>query len=152
MRVRSALMLLTALAAAACLACSPSEEPSPIPPNGEPSTTAEAEEPTSTELGAQPTTAGTASTPADGEQVIAVSVTGGNVNPPPGPVDVKLGSTVVIEVTSDADDEVHVHGYDITAAVQAGLPSRVTVMADAPGQFEVELHSNSLLLLTLRVQ
>lgn len=149
MRVRSAFVLLTAVAAAACLACSPSEEPSPIPPNGEPSITAEAEEPTSTEAGAQPTST---DTPADGEQVISVSVAGGNVNPPPGPVDVQLGSTVVVEVTADADDEIHVHGYDITAPVQAGQPSRVTIMADAPGQFEVELHSNSLVLLTLRVQ
>lgn len=145
-------MLLTTVAAAACLACSPSEEPSPIPPNGEPSITAGAEEPASTEAGAQPTGSGTASTPADGEQVISVSVAGGNVNPPPGPVDVKLGSTVVIEVTADADDEIHVHGYEVTAPVQAGQPSRVTIMADAPGQFEVELHSNSLVLLTLRVQ
>ncbi|MGH3994039.1 MAG: hypothetical protein ACRDSN_16465 [Pseudonocardiaceae bacterium] len=83
--------------------------------------------------------------------MITVTVAGGQVTPPPAPVDVELGSTVVSEVTADVADRVHVHGYELTADVRPGTPSRVEVVANQPGQFEVELESGHVLLLTLRV-
>lgn len=84
-------------------------------------------------------------------QVISVTVAGGQVTPAPAPVAVKAGDTVVIEVTSDKADELHVHGYDKTLALPAGQPTRLELLANIPGQFDVELHSTHLLLFTLRV-
>lgn len=68
----------------------------------------------------------------------------------PRRVEAKLGSQVVIEVLVDAADEVHVHGYDNEAAVAPGKPTRLTLTANIPGVFEVELHSG-VMLCELRV-
>ena len=46
---------------------------------------------------------------------------------------------VVITVTSDVADEVHVHGYDLMADVAPGAPATIRFTADAPGRFEIEL-------------
>ena len=150
MRVRSAFLVLVAAAVTAGTACSPTrEEPSTIPPDTETEAAQTSRpEPTS----GQPSASATATSGQSDQQVITVNVANGTVTPPPAPVDVPLGTTVVIEVTTDADDEVHVHGYEETVPVTAGRPARVEVLADIPGQFEVELHGNALLLLTLRVQ
>jgi len=55
-----------------------------------------------------------------GSQLIAVSVTGGEVTPKPARVKVPTGRTVLLRVTSDVADEVHVHGYDLKRDVTAG--------------------------------
>lgn len=54
-------------------------------------------------------------------------------------VPVALGSTVELSVTSDVADELHLHGYDESAAVPAGGTGTVTFVADIPGIFELEL-------------
>lgn len=64
---------------------------------------------------------------------------------------VDLGSEVTIEVTTDTDDMVHVHGYDLFEAVADGSPAVVTFTADIPGDFEVELEESGRLLFELRV-
>jgi hypothetical protein len=151
-------MVLAAAAAAMTMACSPTrEEPSTAQLNaGSPpvlTTTSAAVTPTGT---AAVTPTGTTEPPtsqtAAGKQVISVSVTNGQVSPAPAPVDVKLGGSLIIEVMSDTNDEIHVHGYEITAPVTAGQPTRIPVAATIPGQFDVELHSSSQLLLILRVR
>jgi hypothetical protein len=83
--------------------------------------------------------------------VISATVAGGKVTPAPAPVDVKLGSTIAIEVTSDVADEIHVHGYDKTLQLEPGKPGRLELAATIPGQFEVELENAQLLLFNLRV-
>lgn len=142
-----------ALAAATATGCSPSrEEPSTLtgsPTGGPAAPTATAGEATGT-TGPAATNETTETTST--QQVISVTLASGTVTPAPGPVDVKLGSVVVIEVTSDVNDEIHVHGYDITQPVTAGQPARVEVQATIPGQFEVETHDSGQLLLVLRVQ
>lgn len=151
MRVRSAFLVLVAVAVAAGTACSPTrEEASTIPANA---TSSPARSPAESTETAESTEQATPSpTAAAEEQVIRVDVTNGTVTPPPAPVDVALGRTVIIEVIADADDEIHVHGYEVTAPVTAGQPARVSVAATTAGQFEVELHNDTLLLFTLRVQ
>lgn len=69
----------------------------------------------------------------------------------PRRVEVALGSQVVLEVVVDAADELHVHGYDRTAAVAPGRPTRMVFTANIPGVFEVELHSG-VVLSELRVR
>jgi FtsP/CotA-like multicopper oxidase with cupredoxin domain len=55
-------------------------------------------------------------------------------------VEVTRGDTVRIVVTSDAPDEVHLHGYDITRNPAPGRPARFQFRADAEGAFEIESH------------
>ena len=55
-------------------------------------------------------------------------------------IEVERGDTVRIVVTSDAADEIHLHGYDITRNAAPGRPARFRFKADAEGAFEIESH------------
>ena len=66
-------------------------------------------------------------------------------------VQVALGSTVRLVVDGDEPDELHVHGYDVTADVVPGEPAVVAFLADIPGVFEVELHDSGAALPSLQV-
>jgi hypothetical protein len=56
-------------------------------------------------------------------------------------------------VNNDADDEVHVHDYDITTGeMSKGVASSVSFTVDKAGDFEIESHVSEELLLTLRVR
>jgi hypothetical protein len=84
--------------------------------------------------------------------VVSVSVQNGKVTPKPHRVPVKEGSRVRLQVTSDVDDEVHVHGFDIEEPLDAGHTTTVDLLADQPGVFEVETHETELELLQLAVR
>jgi FtsP/CotA-like multicopper oxidase with cupredoxin domain len=55
-------------------------------------------------------------------------------------IEVESGDTVRIVVTSDAPDEIHLHGYDITGNPAPGRPAQFRFKADAEGSFEIESH------------
>jgi hypothetical protein len=55
-------------------------------------------------------------------------------------ITVKAGEPVRIVVTSDAPDEVHMHGYDITRRPGPGRPARFAFRARIEGVFEIESH------------
>lgn len=59
---------------------------------------------------------------------------------------------VVIVVTSDAADEVHLHGYDVSRPVAAGGTARLTFRATIPGRFEIELEERGVPIGELTVQ
>jgi heme/copper-type cytochrome/quinol oxidase subunit 2 len=82
---------------------------------------------------------------------IEVEVTGDRVSGDTGRVTVPAGEQVTLAVTSDVADEVHVHGYDLTAEMVPGEPEELTFTATIPGVFEVELHDAGTLLLSLQV-
>jgi FtsP/CotA-like multicopper oxidase with cupredoxin domain len=67
--------------------------------------------------------------------------------------EVKQGDNVKLTfVNNEADDEVHVHDYDITTGeMKKGVESSVSFTADKAGDFEIESHVSEELLLTLRV-
>lgn len=83
---------------------------------------------------------------------IVVAVKDGKVSPKTHRVKVAVGSSVRILVSSDVDDEVHVHGYDIEREISAGQSVTIEFTADQTGVFEVETHESDLLLLQLQVQ
>jgi hypothetical protein len=89
--------------------------------------------------------------PAAAVQRIEVTVTGGQVSGDTGRVPVPAGEHVTLVVTSDAPDELHVHGYDLAADLAPGTPATVEFDATIPGVFEVELHDAGTLLLSLQV-
>ena len=82
---------------------------------------------------------------------IEVTVTGGQAAGDTGRVPVPAGEHVVLVVTSDTADELHVHGYDLAADLTPGVPATVEFDATIPGVFEVELHDAGTQLLSLQV-
>lgn len=102
----------------------------------------------------QPSPSPTSSGPSPAETRIEVSIANGQVTPSPDRrVEVSQGDQVRIVVTSDRADEIHVHGYDVEAAVEPGSPATLEFEADQPGSFEVEMHElDPGLLFTLLVR
>ena len=58
---------------------------------------------------------------------------------------------VVLAVTSDVADEIHLHGYDKKTDVAAGGTARLPFVATIPGRFEVELESRGVQIADLTV-
>ena len=55
---------------------------------------------------------------------------------------VDRGASVTVQVTSDGgEDEVHVHGYDLSKDDAPGAPANITFDADIAGRFEIELEN-----------
>jgi plastocyanin len=54
-------------------------------------------------------------------------------------LEVDKGDTIEFRVKSDADHEIHMHGYDIAKDVKAGGQVTYKVPADIDGIFEIEI-------------
>ncbi|MET7395365.1 cupredoxin domain-containing protein [Dactylosporangium sp. NPDC005572] len=91
-------------------------------------------------------------TPAGGDRELTITISNRTVSPPTGRVEVARGTTIKLTVTSDAPDELHVHGYDRKAALEPGKPAKLEFKADATGLFEVETHDAGLVLFQLVVR
>jgi uncharacterized cupredoxin-like copper-binding protein len=81
-----------------------------------------------------------------------VQVSGGQISGDTGRVPVTAGEHVTLVITSDAADQVHVHGYDLETELSPGQPAELTFDATIPGVFEVELHEAGTVLLSLQVE
>ena len=68
--------------------------------------------------------------------------------------EVALGSTVTLNIVNpSADDEYHLHGYDLSPGKTAkGETATITFTAEKAGEFEVESHVTEELLLTIIVK
>ena len=73
-------------------------------------------------------------------EVTRIRIQDGSVVGGPQDIEVTRGDTVRIVVTSDAPDEIHLHGYDITRNPEPGSPARFQFRAEAEGAFEIESH------------
>jgi hypothetical protein len=94
------------------------------------------------------------STPAEPavDESFEIAFTDGAVTGDNGRLVVALGESVSITVTSTATDEVHLHGYDLSAPVSQGAPAVLTFDAAIPGVFEIELEGLGAQLASLQVQ
>jgi hypothetical protein len=103
--------------------------------------------------GSATTTVPAATTPTTAAgTVLAVTVRGGSVVDGASRQRAALNQPVTIRVTSDAADEVHVHGYEKRVDVAAGRTGEVTFVANIPGVFEVEFEKSHKLLFTMEVR
>ena len=84
--------------------------------------------------------------------LIEVRLADGDVAGGPRRETVALGDTVTIRATADADEEVHVHTYDLSVELSAGEPEEITFEATIPGRHEVEFERSGKLALTLEVR
>jgi heme/copper-type cytochrome/quinol oxidase subunit 2 len=87
-----------------------------------------------------------------GPTTIEIVVRGGKIQGGLSHPKVKHGSRVVIHVTADVSDEVHLHGYDIMRDVAPGAPATIAFTAKLPGRFEAELESRKQQILDLDVE
>lgn len=69
-----------------------------------------------------------------------IQIRGGEVVGGPADITVTKGDRVLIVVSSDAPDDIHLHGYDIEKSVEPGKPARFSFTADVEGIFEMESH------------
>jgi FtsP/CotA-like multicopper oxidase with cupredoxin domain len=73
--------------------------------------------------------------------VTRISLTGGVIAGDVKSIEVAKGDTVRIVVSSDVEDEIHLHGYDIEREAAPGKPARFKFKADVEGAFELESHA-----------
>jgi len=66
-------------------------------------------------------------------------------------IEVDKGDTIQFKVKSDADHEIHMHGYDIAKDVEAGGTVSYNVPADIDGIFEIEIEDLKEPIAELRV-
>jgi hypothetical protein len=70
----------------------------------------------------------------------------------PAVVVLKAGDEVELRVNSDHDDELHLHGYDLSMPLRAGQTGSLRFRAEHSGRFELELHHHHLELAALEVR
>jgi hypothetical protein len=139
--------LLGLLAALALTACGS---------NGGDGSTVESPTPDVTSAGVTPPTSATpsstcpATTPLPAGATLVTATVTGKVTTAHAQWSVKLGSKVRIAVTTNAADEVHVHGYDKKQDTVPGCPTSIDLTASIPGSVEVELEGSGLRLFDLK--
>jgi hypothetical protein len=87
----------------------------------------------------------------EGDEVSVNSVVSGNNPSQERTIQVGVNTPVRIEVTADRSEEVHLHGYDLTADLEPGVPGTIDFDASTPGLFLIELEDSHLLLAQLEV-
>ena len=107
---------------------------------------------TSTTTGDSTSSQATTTTAGFSGVLIEATVTGDKVETASRRVRIDRGQKVRIRVQADRAEEVHLHGYDLSADVAPGRPAVIDFTADAPGVFEVELEQAHLRLVELQVQ
>ena len=142
----TASVLLPAVALLALAGCGGDEQPAA---GGTPTTPAST---TSQPPSSPPVSpSGPATTGAQADVVITATVAGGKVTPNTQTVKAKQGQSIMVTVTSDEADELHIHGYDKEVELQPGKPGSVTFTADTKGTFEIETHESGKLVAKLIV-
>lgn len=95
--------------------------------------------------------AGPAPSPAAGP-VVDVTIAAGTVTPTNAEVDARVGQPIVLEVTSDATDSLHVHSVpERVFDVQPRAGQRFEFTVDIPGRVDVELHDLNRTVVTFAV-
>ena len=66
-------------------------------------------------------------------------------------LEVNEGDNIRFVVKSDVDDEVHVHGFDVSEPVGPGKPAKFDFKAGFTGVFEIELENSAVPIIELQV-
>ncbi len=144
-----AVLAVASLGLAACGSDSSSSDPTTAPTSAASDTTAAVED--------EPATTNAPAEPADvvaGAAVITVTVGIDDFETSGGTrvVSVPKGTNVTISLTDpNADQEYHLHGYDIEVTAAKGETGKIQFVADQTGQFDVESHDTEATLLVIVV-
>jgi hypothetical protein len=113
-------------------------EAADTPPASEPTTTA-------------PTSAAPSTSEAAEGVTVDITLEKGSYDPQGKTVEVPLGEPVTLQITADAEGELHVHSHPETSvAFGVGSTSR-TLTFDKPGVVEVESHDTGVVVVQLQV-
>jgi hypothetical protein len=74
------------------------------------------------------------------EKAFAFVVRNGKLFSGPAALQVRQGEHVRLNIESNADDELHLHGYDFKLRIKAGEPATLEFAASRSGRFGLELH------------
>ena len=88
--------------------------------------------------------AASATTPASSPpppQVFELLIRRGRLVSGPSVIKVHKDDEVIIRLTSDASDDVHLHGYDLHVPTRAGETTTLQFVAKQTGRFGYELHN-----------
>jgi hypothetical protein len=136
-------LVLALIAALALASCSQTDSAPSAPSSAAPS-------------GSVPTPSGsaapTSSPRASAGNELVVTVKGKQVTPAPKLVNLAVGRSLTIAVTSDHDNTLHAHGLDIEEKLTAGQQMKFTVKGVQAGVYDVELHDPELRLLQVAVR
>jgi plastocyanin len=145
--MRKALFMVVTLAVlvALFLAFAPKETGEPAAPAAQAPAAVEANTPPATTSAATPadsaTPAATAQpAPADNGKVVELKVQHGRLVFGPELIKLTEGDKITLRVTSDTDDEMHLHGYNLHLNLTAGQTGELSLTANRSGRFEYELH------------
>lgn len=83
---------------------------------------------------------------------VRIVVRGGLPVGGPRRVTVARGRRVILNVTSDVSDHVHLHGYDLMQDVAPGMPARIAFRATRPGTVEAELEDRGVQIARITAQ
>lgn len=83
---------------------------------------------------------------------VELTIRGGLPLGGPRRVTVARGRRVILLVTSDVADHVHLHGYDVMRDVAPGQPARIAFRATLPGTVEAELEDRRVLIARITTQ
>ena len=134
---RLACVLAITVAAAVLAACGSAGQPEPAATTAVPDSIAHSESHSAAAAG-EPKTA--AAMPAD-PVVINLDIANRAVALTRQDLQARQGDTVSLRITSDEPGEIHLHGYDLTAAVSPDAPGELTFRADTAGAFGVNFHA-----------
>lgn len=86
------------------------------------------------------------------EQVnVRVRVENGRLAEGPDVIRLRQGQRLSLTIETDAEDELHLHGYDRHLHLHAGQPATLELLADRSGRFEYELHGKHAVIGVLEV-
>jgi plastocyanin len=74
------------------------------------------------------------------EKTFDLVVKNGKLASGPANMKVRVGEQVTLRIQSNANDELHVHGYDLKMRIKAGDTATLQFAATRSGRFELELH------------
>ena len=69
----------------------------------------------------------------------------------PAALQVRQGEQVTLRIESNANDELHLHGYELKLRIKAGEPATLEFAASRSGRFGIELHKRHTELGALEV-
>jgi heme/copper-type cytochrome/quinol oxidase subunit 2 len=101
--------------------------------------------------GSQPLLGGTRNEPGAESEPVALEFAGGEVVGGVETIEVTSGEEVTMTVTSDVQEELHVHGVDLYEDLPPGEEVEVTFTPEAEGIFEIELHGSGTQLASMEV-
>lgn len=73
------------------------------------------------------------------------------IAPSVGPLKITEGDNVILRVTTDENDELHLHGYDLSVDLEKDVMGEISFIANTTGRFEFELEKSKTDLGALEV-